>query len=620
MKISSVQELTRISVEFKEAIGKFSATISICGGTGCLASGARSLIPVVEKVLNRQNLTESVRLIVTGCQGFCGQGPLMVIRPGDFFYTKVKPEWIKEIITESVIKGKPIEKYLYRDPATDKAVEKESDIPFYSKQNRLLTGNNSRIDPSDIRDYISTGGYEALGKAFFNLEPSGIIDEISKAGLRGRGGGGFPTGRKWSSAVKAPGDHKWVICNADEGNPGAFMDGSILEGNPHLVVEGMIIGAFAVGANRGFVYVRNEYPHALASITNAIDQAREWGLLGENILGSGFDFDISINRGGGAFVCGESTALMASLEGKPGEPRAKYIHTVVHGYHNEPTVLNNVETWANVPRIIGEGAERFSNLGSKGSPGTKVFSLVGNIENPGLVEITMDSTLRTLIMDIGGGIPGGKIFKAVQTGGPSGGCLPESLLDLSLDFETLNEAGSMLGAGGIIVLDEDTCMVDLALHFIRFEELESCGKCTPCREGLKELDRILECITKGEGETKDLDYLEEIGEWMKAGSLCALGTSAANPVLSTLRYFRDEYIDHISQQKCPAGVCRALIEYRVIEEKCTGCGECAVVCPTGAVSGVKDKPHSIDRVLCIKCNECYKACKFDAIAKQKQNA
>jgi NADH-quinone oxidoreductase subunit F len=615
MKISSVHELTRIAAEFKEAIGKFSATISICGGTGCLASGARNLIPVVEKVLNKHNLTESVRLIVTGCQGFCGQGPLMVIRPGEFLDTNVKPEWIGEIITESVIKGKPAGKYLYRDPATDKAVEKESDIPFYSKQNRLLTGNNSKIDPSDIRDYISIGGYQALGKAFFNLEPSGIIDEISKAGLRGRGGGGFPTGRKWSSAVKASGDHKWVICNADEGNPGAFMDGSILEGNPHLVVEGMIIGAFAIGANRGYVYVRNEYPHALASITNAIDQAREWGLLGENILGSGFDFDISINRGGGAFVCGESTALMASLEGKPGEPRAKYVHTVEHGYHNEPTVLNNVETWANVPRIIGEGADRFSSLGSNGSPGTKVFSLVGNIENPGLVEITMDSTLRTLIMDIGGGIPGGKKFKAVQTGGPSGGCLPESLLDLPLDFDSLDEAGSMLGAGGIIVLDEDTCMVDLALHFIRFEELESCGKCTPCREGLKELDRILERITKGEGETKDLDYLEEIGEWMKAGSLCALGTSAANPVLSTLRYFRDEYTDHISQQKCPAGVCRALIDYRVIEENCTGCGECAAVCPTGAVSGVKNKPHSIDRLLCIKCNECYKVCKFDAIIK-----
>jgi NADH:ubiquinone oxidoreductase subunit F (NADH-binding) len=445
------------------------------------------------------------------------------------------------------------------------------------------------------------------------MEPSAIVEEVGKSGLRGRGGGGFPAGRKWETARKAHGEHKWLICNADEGDPGAFMDEAVLEGNPHLVVEGMIIGAKAVGANGGYVYVRNEYPLALLKIKTAIEQAREFGLLGKNILGSGFDFDIRVNRGGGAFVCGESTALMASLEGKPGEPRAKYIHTVEHGYHNEPTVLNNVETWANVPKIILDGAEEFRRLGTEGSPGTKIFSLVGKVTNTGLVEVPMGMTLRTLVEEIGGGIPKKKAFKAVQTGGPSGGCLPGELLDLPIDFDALTGAGSMMGSGGVIVMDQDTCMVDVARYFIRFLRSESCGKCTPCREGLAEMDRMLTAITEGRGAESDLDYLDELAEWMGGGSLCALGSTAANPVASTLRYFRDEYMTHIVDRKCPGGVCRELVEYRILPDQCTGCAACIAVCPTGATSGEKKQPHKIDVMLCIKCGACYDSCDFDAI-------
>jgi NADH-quinone oxidoreductase subunit F len=615
MKIASPAKLRETRDKLSSDIRKYRSFVTVCGGTGCRSSKSLAVFNAFNKEINDRGLSESVRLFMSGCHGLCEKGPNVVIEPGNIYYCRVKPEWVEEIVESTIQKGEVIEKYLLNKLKAKESAHKRNGSQVYPYQVRLILSNNGKIDPCDIRDYITHGGYESLSRALFELRPEELIEEIKNSGLRGRGGGGFPTGRKWESCRKIHADSKWVIGNADEGDPGAFMDRSLLEGNPHLVIEGMIIGAYAIGANGGRIYIRNEYPLAVHHIGIAIEQAREWGFLGKNILGSGFDFDIKINRGGGAFVCGESTALMASLEGKPGEPRAKYIHTVEFGYRDQPTVLNNVETWANVPGIILHGSEKYRELGTEGSPGTKIFSLVGKVNNSRLVEIPMGTTLRRLVEDIGGGVPNGKKVKGVQTGGPSGGCLPESLFDLPVDFDALNEAGSMMGSGGIIVMDQDTCMVDIALYFINFLKSESCGKCTPCREGLKEMHRILERITKGEGETEDLDYLEELGEWMKNGSLCALGSSAPNPVLSTLRYFRDEYMCHIADNKCPAGVCRNLIKYYVIEENCTGCTLCAKVCPTGAASGEKKQPHSIDTILCMKCDECYKACKFSAIGK-----
>jgi NADH-quinone oxidoreductase subunit F len=613
MKISSPEKLARVAKEMRDRLAKYKTTVSVCGGTGCRAGGCMAVADAVEAELDKRKLTKKVRLLITGCHGFCERGPIIVIRPGDIFYSKIKPEWVSEIIEETVVNGRPLEKFLYKPPGAKEPVTKEQEVPFYAVQERPLLRSNSHIDPTDIGDYIALGGYTALAKALFTMNADEIIGEVRKSGLRGRGGGGFPTGRKWESCRKADGDHHWVICNADEGDPGAFMDESILEGNPHLVVEGMIIGAFAVGSSAGYVYVRNEYPLALRQISNAIEQARECGLLGKNILGGGFDFDIHINRGGGAFVCGESTALMASLEGKVGEPRAKYIHTVEHGYHDEPTVLNNVETWANIPRIVLDGADSFRALGTEGSPGTKIFSLVGKVINTGLVEIPMGMSLRQLVEEIGGGIPDKKKFKAVQTGGPSGGCIPEEHLDLPVDFDALTGVGSMMGSGGLIVMDEDTCMVDVARFFIRFLKEESCGKCTPCREGLQEMDRVLTGITDGLGAIDDLDYLEELGQWMKDASLCGLGQTAPNPVLSTIRYFRDEYLGHIQDGKCPGGVCRELLEFVILADKCTGCGACVKVCPAGAITGELKKVHNLDSMLCIRCGACYQACRFDAI-------
>jgi len=489
-------------------------------------------------------------------------------------------------------------------------------MPFYKKQQRLVLGNNRKIDPNIIEDYIAIGGYTALAKALYNMKPEKVIDKIQKAGLRGRGGGGFPTGKKWQYCRQTKGSPKYVICNADEGDPGAYMDRSLLEGNPHSVLEGMIIGAYAIGSNEGYVYIRNEYPLAVKHLEEAVKQAEEYGFIGKNILGSGFDFTIKISRGGGAFVCGESTALMASLEGKLGEPRAKYVHTVEKGLWNKPTTLNNVETWANVPMIINKGANWYSKIGTEKSKGTKIFSLVGKINNTGLVEVPMGIKLKEIVFDIGGGIPDGKKFKAVQTGGPSGGCIPESLINLSVDYERLYEAGSMMGSGGMIVMDEDTCMVDVAKYFINFLREESCGKCVPCREGLERMSEILTDITEGKATNQDLELLEELGGVIQDTALCALGGTAANPVLSTIKYFRDEYTAHIEHKKCPAGVCKALITFTINENKCIGCGACLKQCPQDAITGKPKHPHIIDQEKCIKCGACFDACKVNAIKRK----
>jgi len=590
--------------------------ITVCAGTGCRASGAEAVIDAFKDEIERREIQLDMELKETGCHGFCERGPLVVIRPQKIFYQRVKAEDVPEIISETVLKGNIIERSLYVDPATNEKIIYEPDVPFYKRQTRTIFGANGEIDPTEIEDYIAIGGYRALAKALFQMSPEEVIEEIKTSGLRGRGGGGFPTGRKWESCRNAKGDIKYVICNADEGDPGAYQDRSLLEGNPHSVLEGMIIGAYAIGAHEGYIYVRNEYPLAVSTIRTAIQRATEYGLLGENILGSGFDFTVRINRGGGAFVCGESSALMASLEGKIGEPRAKYIHMSEKGLWDNPSLLNNVKTWANVPLIINKGGEWYSQIGTERSKGTMIFSLVGKINNTGLVEVPMGITLREMIYDIGGGIPGGKKFKAVQTGGPSGGCISEQYLDTPVDFDELTKLGSMMGSGGMIVMDEDTCMVDVAKYFIEFLKEESCGKCVPCREGLTRMSEVLANITEGKGKGGDLDLLEDLAGILPNGSLCALGTTAANPVLSTLRYFRDEYIAHIEEKRCPAGVCRELIEYSIDPERCEGCLRCIRACPTNAISGEKRKPHTLDQSECIKCGACYDVCKFGAVIKR----
>ena len=585
--------------------------VTICAGTGCRGYGCISVKEELEAEIKKQNMNVEVR--ATGCFGFCEKGPLVVIHPEKIFYQQVKVKDVPEIISKTVAHGEILEKLLYRDPDTKETVLKEEDVPFYKKQHRLVFGQNGMIDPSRLDDYLAIAGYSALAKALTEMTPEDVINEVKKAGLRGRGGGGFHAGVKWEGCRKAHGSHKYVIGNGDEGDPGAYMDRSLMEGNPHSVIEGMIIGAYAIGANEGYIYVRNEYPLAVMNLSLAINSAKEAGLLGKKILGTDFSFDIHINKGGGAFVCGESSALFASIEGRAGEPRAKYIHAVEKGLWDKPTVLNNVETWANVPVIINKGADWYASIGTEGSKGTKIFSLVGKINNTGLIEVPMGMTLREIIYGMGGGIPGGRKFKAVQTGGPSGGCIPESLLDLPVDFDKLYEVGSMMGSGGMIVMDDKSCMVDVAKYFLAFLQEESCGKCVPCREGVRRMREILEDICAGKGKEGDVELLEHLSTGVADGSLCALGGSAPNPVLSTIKYFREEYDVHIKNKRCPAGVCKALITYSIDPEKCTGCTLCSRVCPVEAISGEKKKPHKIDIDKCTRCGACIESCKFDAI-------
>jgi len=586
--------------------------VSVCNGTACHPYGSNPVAEAFKAEIAKRDLAGQIEFKVTGCHGFCERGPIAIIEPGNLFYQRVKVDDVADIIEKTVLKKEVIERLLFK--GAGEAIRQQENLPFYRNQQRIVLGNNTRLDPTSIEDYISIGGYSALAKALAEFKPQQVIDIVKQSGLRGRGGGGFPTGIKWDTCRKAHGDIKYVIVNADEGDPGAYANEGLLTGNPHSVLEGLLIGAFAIGSNQGYIYVRNEYPLALKNITIAMGQAEELGLLGKNILGSGFDFTVRVNRGGGAFVCGESTALMASLEGKPGEPRAKYIHTVERGLWDRPSTLNNVETWANIPLIINNGAEWFSKIGVEGNSGTKIFSLTGKVNNTGLVEVPMGIKLRDIIFDIGGGIRGGKKFKAVQTGGPSGGCLPESLLDSPVDFDSLTKAGSMMGSGGMIVLDEENCMVDTARYFLNFLEEESCGKCVPCREGVKRMRQILDGITEGKGKESDIHLLKELSEHLQDSALCALGGSAPNPVLTTLRYFHDEYEAHIKYKKCPAGVCKSLIKFCIIDEKCPGCGMCVKTCPTDAITFMgKKKPVILDQAKCIKCRTCYDICKMGAV-------
>ena len=609
-RLPSIQELDKLRARLQKEKDPSRNVIAICRSTGCTAHGSAAVIAAFEEELEKAGITNT-EILTTGCHGFCEKGPIVVIRPEEIFYHSVTPEDVPDIVEKTIQNGEIVERLLFTDPQTGEKIVKETDIPFYKHQERVIFGSNGVIDPTRIEDYIAISGYEALGKAL-QMTPAQIIEEVKKSGLRGRGGAGFPTGRKWEFTRNASGDTKYIICNADEGDPGAFMDRSLLEGNPHSVLEGMLIGAYAIGAQKGFIYVRNEYPLAVKHLERALNQMREYGLLGQSILGTDFSFDLEICRGAGAFVCGEETALMASIEGRAGEPRSRPPYPAESGLWGKPTNINNVKSWANVTRIIKDGSEAYRKVGTETSSGTMIFSLVGKINNTGLVEVPMGITLREMIYNIGGGVPDGKEFKAIQTGGPSGGCIPAELLDLQVDYDKLTEAGSMMGSGGMIVMDENTCMVDVARYFVNFLKGESCGKCTPCREGLYQMHEILERICNGNGTEEDLTLLEDLANVMKVGSLCMLGGTAPNPVLTTLRFFRDEYIAHIKDKKCPAGVCKALIEY-TINDNCTGCGLCQKNCPQGAISGEERNQRSIDPEKCIRCGVCFDVCKFDAV-------
>jgi NADP-reducing hydrogenase subunit HndC len=591
--------------------------ITLCSGSACHASGSKEVALRIEEEIEKQGLSDEVDIRKTGCHGFCERGPIIVIHPDEICYLQIKPEDVPEIVSQTIKEKKVIERLLYTDPGTNEKIVHESEIPFYKNQKRLVFGSNGNIDPKSIDDYLAIDGYSALAKVLFHMTPEQVVEEVKKSNLRGRGGGGFPAGRKWEGSRNAPGDIKYVIVNADEGDPGAYMDRSLLEGNPHSVLEGLTIGAYAVGSNEGYIYVRQEYPLAVENVNTAIKQAEEYGFLGRNILGSGFDFIVKVHKGAGAFVCGESTALMTALEGRAGEPRPKYIRSNVKGLWDRPTVLNNVETWANVPLIINNGADWFTQFGTEGSKGTKIFSLVGKITNTGLVEVPMGTTLRDIIYKIGGGIPGGKKFKAVQTGGPSGGCIPEKLLDLEVGFDELTKAGSMMGSGGMIIMDENTCMVDVSRYFLDFLTDESCGKCVPCREGMRQMLKILTNITQGKGKEGDIELLEALSETAKEAALCALGKSAPNPFLSTLQYFREEYEAHIKEKRCPALSCKELIAFYIDPAKCQACMICLRKCPSEAIVGGKNKIHVIDQEKCTKCGTCFEVCpdRFRAVTK-----
>ena len=591
--------------------------ISICAGAGCIASGADKVIAAFKAEIEKQGLTADVDTKGTGCPGFCERGPVVVIYPEEICYLQVTAEDVPEIVSQTIKEKKVVDRLLFIDPVTGEKAIRESDISFYKNQVRNLICNNIKIDSKSIDDYLAIDGYSALAKALSRMTDQEVLAEVKKANLRGRGGAGFPAGSKWEGSRNAPEPIKYVIVNADEGDPGAFMDRALLEGNPHAILEGLIIGGYAIGAHEGYIYVRQEYPLAVENINLAIKQAEAYGFLGNNILGSGFDFKVIVHQGAGAFVCGESTALMTALEGRVGEPRPKYVRSNIKGLWERPSVLNNVETWANVPLIINKGADWFTQIGTEGSKGTKIFSLVGKITNTGLVEVPMGITLKDIIYKIGGGIPGGKKFKAVQTGGPSGGCIPEDQLDLKVGFDELTKAGSMMGSGGMIVMDEDTCMVDVARYFINFLTDESCGKCVPCREGLRQMHKILTNITTGKGKEGDIALLEALSETAVEASLCALGKSAPNPFLSTLRYFRDEYEAHIRQKRCPALSCKALIAYYIDPAKCQACMICHRKCPAGAIDGGKNRIHVIDQDKCTNCGTCFEVCppRFGAVKK-----
>ena len=613
-KLSSIRDFQALRERLQSDKGAAKRLITVCGETGCVSSGCQDVIQAFEAEIERRELHDEVELKVTGCPGFCEQGPLVVLRPERTLYVKVQPGDIPEIIEESVIHDRTVDRLVYVNPETGERTSEEGEVPFYKHQRRIVSDIKGLIDPTSIDDYVAAGGYSALAKVIADMSRDQVIAEVKESGLRGRGGAGFPTGVKWEFCRRAEAETKYMICNADEGDPGAYMDRSLLEGNPHQVVEGMLIGGYAIGASHGIFYVRSEYPRAIDHLRAALKQAREYGLLGDGILGSEFDFDVEIMKGAGAFVCGEETALIASVEGRRGMPRPRPPYPAQSGLWDQPTNINNVETLANIPMILSQGAEAFRRHGTSESPGTKIFSLVGKVNNTGLIEVPMGVNLREIVFDIGGGIPNGKQVKAVQTGGPSGGCIPRHLLDLPVDYEHLAEVGSIMGSGGMVVMDEGTCMVDVAKFFLDFLQTESCGKCLPCRNGVPEMFQILDRITRGEGVESDLERLEKLGGTIRKTALCGLGNTSPNPVLSTLRYFRDEYEAHIYDRECPARVCRELIYYWIDEELCRGCDRCRKVCPVDAISGTLGKsPYAIDDARCAKCGACESECPFDAI-------
>lgn len=613
--MESLKELIKLKKDFQRDLEKVEKRILVCGGTGCISSGCREVQHALKEELIKNHLEKEVKIVETGCHGFCEKGPIVIVYPERIFYCKVSAEDVKELVEKQFLKGETVERLLYKDPVSGKNIFYYDDIDFYSKQQKIVLNNCGKINPKDIKDYIARDGYQALEQAVTKMKPEEVIDEVKQSGLRGRGGGGFPTGFKWQSARDSKGSKKYIICNADEGDPGAFMDESVLVGDPHKVLEGMIIAAYAIGSDEGYIYVRAEYPLAIKRLKEAIVQAREYGFLGNELFGTEFNFDIEIKAGAGAFVCGEETALIASIEGKRGMPKPKPPFPAQKGLWGKPTNINNVETYANIPGIILNGAKVYSEIGTEGSRGTKVFSLTGKINNTGLVEVPMGISMKEIIHDIGGGVPKDREFKAVQIGGPSGGCLPKDKLDLKVDYDSLLEEGAMMGSGGLVVLDEDNCMVDIARFFLNFTVAESCGKCAPCCEGTKRMLDILDKITEGKAKIEDLDQLESLSKTIKDTALCGLGQSAPNPVLSTLKYFRDEYEAHIIDKKCSAGVCHSLLKYYITDD-CRGCTKCLKKCPADAITGEANKQHIIHKHKCIKCGTCIEVCPFKAIEKE----